>query len=251
MRAARRGSFRALALLGALVVAALAACDDGAPPTSRIFQAPPWGAPERYRYQLVQRSHLYGHCELRTEPEFEPGQTRLERLCGDDEGFRDDGSVIVDSRSLAPRSSKRVNVDPQRGRTAVRTAAYEEGRVTLRLELDGETRTVTRDLPKPTSASPEPGWYDDESMLWLVRGVPLQEGWEGAYHNVSVGTAQVTVAEVTVLRRARVTVPAGQFETWEVLVRSSITNRVWVNQAPPHQVVKAQIEQITYELVPE
>lgn len=247
----RRGWLPALALFGALAVAALVACSDGEPSTSRIFQAPPWAGPERYRYQLVQRSHLYGHCELRTEPEFEPGHTRLERLCSDDQGFRDDGSVVVDSRSLIPRSSKRVNVDPRRDRTAVRTAAYEDDRVTLRLELDGETRTVTRDLPTPTSGSPEPGWYDDESMLWLVRGLPLHEGWKGAYHNVSLGTAQVTVAEVTVLRKAHVTVPAGRFETWEVLVRSSITNRVWVNQAPPHQVVKAQIEQITYELLPE
>jgi|DewCreStandDraft_5_1066085.scaffolds.fasta_scaffold00007_373 hypothetical protein len=251
MATRRNGWLRLGSLLGGVALILFAACGEDTRPTSKIFQAPPWTGPEAYRYQLVQREHIYGYCELRTTPEAEPGRTKLERLCYDEEGFRDDGEAVVDSRTLQPFSAKRVNVDPKKNRTATRTARYEADQVTLTLDLDGETRSVTRELPKPDETSPDPGWYDDESMLWLVRGIPLEEGWEGAYHNVSVGTAQITVAEVTVLRRTRVTVPAGEFEAWEVLVRSSITNRIWVNAAAPHQVVKAQIEQITYELLAE
>lgn len=242
-------------LFGGLVLAvafwSFAACGGGAPPTSRIFQGPAWSGAEAYRYQLVQRDHLYGYCELRTIPEIEPGRTKLERLCYDEEGFRDDGSVVVDSQTLQPFASQRLNFDPRKNRTATRTAEYGAEEVTLTLDLDSQVRTATRALPRPDAESPDPGWYDDESMLWLVRGIPLEDGWKGAYHNVSVGTAMSTVAEVTVLRKTRVRVPAGDFETWEILVRSSITNRVWVNASAPHQVVKAQIEQITYELLPE
>ncbi|GBD23638.1 hypothetical protein HRbin29_01307 [bacterium HR29] len=251
MAANRRWRLPLGSLVGSLALVVLAACGGGTTPTSKIFRAPPWNGPETYRYQLVQREHLYGYCELKTLPDAEPGKTKLERRCYDEEGFRDDGSALVDSATLQPFASTRVNFDPRRNRTATRTAVYGPEEVTLTLDLDGELRTATRKLPKPDEASPDPGWYDDESMLWLVRGIPLEEGWKGAYHNVSVGTAQVAVAEVTVLRKTRVTVPAGAFDAWEVLVRSSITNRIWVNASAPHQIVKAQIEQITYELLPD
>ncbi len=229
----------------------LLACTGGEEPaTSKIFRGPVWEGPESYRYQLVQRTHLYGYCELRTTPEIEPGRTLLERLCWDDSGFRDDGRVLVDSQTLQPIETERRNYDPERDRTAVRTAHYGEGSVLLAIDLGDEERSVTRDLPQPDERSPDPGWYDDESMFWLLRGIPLEEGWTGAYHNVSVGTAQVSVAEVRVIGRTTVEVPAGTFDAWEIEVRSSITNRVWINSEAPHQVVRAEIERITYELLP-
>jgi hypothetical protein len=46
-----------------------------------------------------------------------------------------------------------------------------------------------------------------------------------------------------------VTVPAGSFETWRVSIQTaSITQRIWVEVAAPHRMIKARIERDTYEL---
>jgi hypothetical protein len=104
-------------------------------------------------------------------------------------------------------------------------------------------------LPAPGEGGPDPGWYDDESLLWLIRGIPLRIGWEGGYHNVNASTGRVFRVKLKVDGREEVKVDAGTFDTWSVRVESaSITQRIWVEVAAPNRVVKARIERIYYEL---
>jgi hypothetical protein len=46
-----------------------------------------------------------------------------------------------------------------------------------------------------------------------------------------------------------VTVPAGTFMTWSIRVESSITNRFWVDVEAPHRVIRARLEDTTFELI--
>jgi len=240
-------------------MALIAACGGGGDsPTSKIFSAPAWTGPETAAYNLVDRE-IRGYCTLTTEPDFEPGKTRLEQRCEDAErlGHKDERSVVVEAATLSPLFSQRVltNVDDRKLTTY--TGTYGESTVEFTYELADlddpssieETHATERDLPEPSEESPEPGVYDDESLFWLIRGLPLEEGFRGAYHNGNVGTARLVIAEVMVEKMETVTVPAGTFETWSVAIKtSSITQRVWVEVAAPHRMIKARIERDTYEL---
>lgn len=133
-----------------------------------------------------------------------------------------------------------------RGEGLVRFASkqFEEGG-----EEPSDSLDVQRELPEPTKAVPEPAWYDDEELLWLVRAIPLTEGFEGSFTNVNASTGRVFAADVTVERREVVEVPAGTFATWKIrLETSTVTQLIWVEQDAPHRVIRARIERLTYEL---
>ena len=59
-------------------------------------------------------------------------------------------------------------------------------------------RNTSRDLPEPTEEWPTPGWYDDESLFWLVRGVELREDYEDHYtHVINAGQRQWAVLVIS------------------------------------------------------
>ncbi len=221
---------------------------DSGPESSRIFSAGPWQGAERHTYNLVQRGgDIYGQCALETVPE--GGRLRLRRLCNDGRNS-DDGEAEVQAATLQPVSSTRVIVNADSGKTTTIQSTYEQAKVRFSLEVEGKTTETERDLPQAgDDDSLEPGWYDDESLLWLVRGMPLRAGYEGGYHNVNASTGRVFKVEVRVEGREQVRVPAGTFDTWVVVVESqSISQKIWVEAVAPNRVVKARIERLTYEL---
>lgn len=248
-RSVRSWSF---ALFACVVALALAACEGAETrPTSRVFTQRAWTGPERLVYDLRQRTDTYGSCTLTTTPDAEPGKTRIERACADlTLRFRDDGSALVDNTTLLPASSRRSIVDGEKRKETVFSAVYEAEQVRFTVTRDGTKRNeTTRDLPIPDEKSPEPGFYDDESLLWLVRGIPLEEGFSGAYRHVHAANGRVYTVQLKVVERTIINVPAGEFTTWEVEIRtSSITNRAWVEVAAPHRVIRARFEEINYEL---
>ena len=225
-----------------------------------IFAKAPWTGPERLHYNLVEHDNLEGACVLEIEPEIEPGVTEVRRLCRDaEEGrYEDNGSARVDSMTLQPISSLRIVLDLEEGSSRQFATLYlpEEGLVRFdskQFETAGDepsaSLTAERELPAPTETVPEPAWYDDEELLWLVRGIPLTEGFEGSFTNVNASTGRVFGADMTVEGREQVEVPAGTFATWKIrITTSTVTQLVWVEQDAPHRVIRARIERLTYEL---
>lgn len=246
-----------LAVAAASAVLLASACGGIDTPDARppVFAAAPWDGVERFTYELKQREYVYGRCTLETIPEVEPGITQLNRLCQGvaDEEFRDDATVFVDSQTLEPISAQRVNTNTETGERVTRTAEYgnEEGIITFQvIQDDGKTNRATREMPEPTEAVPAVAVYEDEALFWLIRGLPLTEGYATEYTTASTMTVRVFNVEVAVEGRETVTVPAGTFDAWNVRIKTSAaTNRLWVEAAAPHRIVKANIEFLTYELV--
>ncbi len=253
----RRLGLAVLALAG---VALIACGSEPLETHPSIFAGAPWTGPERLHYNLLERDNLEGMCVLETEPEVAPGVTEVRRLCRDaEEGrYEDNGSARVDSVTLRPLSSLRIVLDLEEGdaRHFATTYVREEGLVRFRSEQydageeePSESLDAQRDLPEPTDAVPEPAWYDDEELLWLVRGIPLEEGFEGSFTNVNASTGRVFGADMVVEGQERVEVPAGTFATWKVRIETStVTQLVWIEQEAPHRIVRARIERLTYEL---
>jgi hypothetical protein len=234
-----------------MVAAALAACGSDAEPTViKVFKAPPWTAAEHYSYDLRDAGDkLNGTCELKTTPDKEPGKTFLEHLCGNQDGDRDDRGVLVDAQTLAPITGSRTIYDVKKNKRTVFTSSYEPPVVKLKADENGDVHTTERDVPTPTKDSPDPGYYDDESLFWVVRGVPLEKGWEGAYKDVNASNGRIFTATVKVEKSEKVDVPAGSFTAWKIRLQTeSITQYFWVDTNAPHAIIKASIEAITYKL---
>ena len=248
-----RTGLRLFAFGAALAGAALtlAACSDGDDvATSKIFRAAPWKDGELSVYRVAERGvDGVGTCTLETKVDFEPAKTRLEHRC-DNGPYHDNGNAVVDTKTLVPLSSERIATDDKNQRQTSYTVTYGARTATFTADTGGSTHETTRDLPAPTRVSPDPGWYDDESLLWLARGVPLETGWQGGYsHVINAGQPRVLGVQVRVEQPEPVKVPAGEFSAWKVrFQRSDIVYFVWVDVQAPNRVVKAQIEDVTYEL---
>lgn len=235
-----------------MVLLAGAACsdsgDDG--PTSKVFRAPPWTGEEHLVYQLSQKgAEDAGTCELQTLPPAGDGPLTLTRLCSKDE-FRDDSTALVDPKTLKPIEATRTRTDSSKDRKAVYTNTYKDGEVEFTANIDGNINRVTRDLPEPTEEAPDPGWYEDDSLLWLVRGIPLEDGWDGSFaYVINGGQPRVLTTELKVESPERVKTPAGEFKAWKVrLSRENVAWTFWVDEQAPHRAVRAVIEDVTYEL---
>jgi len=238
------------AVAGALA-ATLVGCggeDDAV--VTKVFAAVPWTGAEVYRYNLVQKGgEVYGTCDLLTNPDFEPGRTQMVQRCVDAGGFRDERATVADSQTLRPASAVRAIIDSRKRKQTTFTSTYDEAAVRLEASVDGNVNAAERDLPAPTEQSPDPGYYDDEELLWVVRGIPLRDGYEGAYKNINAGNGRIFTVRIAVEARERVKVPAGEFNTWKVRVETqSITQYIWIDAESPHRIVKARIERLTYEL---
>jgi hypothetical protein len=245
---------RRVLLATAVTAAFFAACGGEADrELSKVFVAPPWTADETYSYRLtrVEDDEPYGDCVLQTRLNAEGSNTRLDFLCTDGKN-RDDGTALVEPDSLMPISSNRTVVHPDDDERLSFSAFYEPPLVKYVSDEDGKTRETTRELPAPDETSPDPGYYDDVSLLWLVRGLDLSEGYEGSFENVSAGTGQTFRADISVERRETVTVPAGEFEVWRVRLRTAVDNLYWVEVDAPHRLIRARIpgvQDVNYELL--
>jgi hypothetical protein len=252
----RRRTFASLAGL-AVLGTALAGCGGGddMPPSSQIFTSPPWDGDERYVYELLDdRDEVTGTCEMLTEPQ-DDGTTNLSLLCGNDDGDRDDRVATVDSGTLTPRQSERTNINTDRDRTAVWRAVYSDDTVTVSTIQNGDLQNEReRELPlePEDEGDPQPGYYDDNTLLWLMRGIDLSLGdeYEAAFDDVNpAGLVQLIDTEVTIEDAETIEVPAGSFETWRIRFQTSdITQRVWVTQEAPHLMVKARLEGTEFQL---
>ncbi len=233
-------------------IALLAGCaSNDEKPLTKVFVHAPWTASESAEYNLViEDDQIYGTCTLETLLNAEGPNTRLSRLCGDGEN-RDDGTVLVEPTTLKPINASRTALRKERKVTF--STIYESSRVTFASDENGKQRQAERELPKPDETSPEPGYYDDESLLWLVRGIELREGYEGSYQNVSAGTGQTFRVDLRVEKQERVKVPAGEFTAWKVRVSTgTVTQFAWVDVETPNRLVQARIngiQDVTYKLV--
>lgn len=243
--------WKVLAISSAIFAVVLVACgsSETTPPSPPIFKSPPWLGEESYTYNLKRRGEQSaGTCTLTTGPAA-GGQLTLSRLCGKDQ-FRDDGTVTVDAKTLIPSRSVRVFVDSKLNKRSTYTNDFEASRVTFRADRDGSANQTTRSLPAPDQKVPQPAWYDDEEVLWLVRGINLASGVKADYTLViNAGQPSIHTVNLRVESAEQVKVPAGEFQAWKVrLSRAGNVNYVWVEAGGAQRVVKAQIEDITYEL---
>lgn len=106
--------------------------------------------------------------------------------------------------------------------------------VTGTIDADGQKQTINRDLGTVIFA-------DGASGQDVLAALPLTKGYNVEFRNFNVGSLQVKTLQLRVMDTERVTVPAGTFDTWKVLITSldggSDTYGLFVDKRT-HRVVK-------------
>lgn len=154
-----------------------------------------------------------------------------------------------------------ATLEPVRGTRMIDERAPDGSRARLSFEwsygVDDEGRAVMRSTRIDGDARDErelrlrDHHYDNEASLWLWRTLAFVEEYEQQYVSVNpVERSQQTV-NVRVPLRQTIEVPAGEFDTWRLLIRNGRAVRTaWVNAAPPHQVVQWDNGDIVFKLEP-
>ena len=93
--------------------------------------------------------------------------------------------------------------------------------------------------------------YDNESSLWLWRTLAYADGYEAQYVSLNATERSQQSVNVRVPLRQTITVPAGTFDTWRLLIRNGRAVRTaWVNVASPHEVVQWDNGNLVFQLEP-
>lgn len=251
MRLHRPGA-RPAALLATSFVAllVLAGCSvvGSSPKTTVVFTAAPWRVGERLEYRLSTGSgEEVARGVLTTQQE--GGTLVLRQSYTGVSSGTDEIALTVDPKTLvATRGSRDTTRRSTSDNIAIATTAwaYRLDGDHLHLDTLGQGGAVT----ESSDLGAQPYAYDNESSLWLWRGLAFAEGYEQSYVSVNPLDGSRQVVTVRVPQHESVTVPAGTFDAWRVIVRSGRAVRTaWISSQSPYPVVRWDNGDVVFELV--
>jgi hypothetical protein len=124
------------------------------------------------------------------------------------------------------------------GKTPLTTnISVADGRAKGRAQDPGPTGVVrtTVDLEVP------PGTVDDEASAALILTLPLAEGYVKSFTSLGISPSEIRANTVMVQGKETVTVPAGTFETYRVLVHSKEDATMYVTTTAPRRTVMVRV----------
>lgn len=242
-----------VALLGVLMLiplllAGCAAVGSGTRITE-VFRAAPWKPGERLEYSLRNAAgDEVGRGVLTTEQHGDRlllTQTYASALASGGPTTSDTIALTVDGATLAPVQGTRDTF----GRDADRTAGM---RTWWTYGVAGDHRrmaTLVEGLPALSELDVREHAYDVESSLWLWRGIVFSDGNDQTYASANPFAGSQQAVTLRVLHREQVSVPAGTYDAWRILVRSGQgVHTAWVSTRPPHPVVRWDRGDVILEL---
>lgn len=225
---ARRRQLPALfALLPLLLL--LAACGGTPEPQALRLGPAPWQSGEQSTFAVAgNETETTGTAVFDITGDGEEWTFRREiTALGDQEiavvqagvqGFRPVSSTLV--RMLAGGAVEQVRT------------VYSQGVADLELTTRQNVTTVQR-FNLPTDAR------DQRSIPFLVRALPLAEGYATRLNAFLPITGNLDRYTVSVVGRENVSVPAGSYDAWRVrLDAGSNISHLWVGVEAPHPIVK-------------
>ncbi len=125
----------------------------------------------------------------------------------------------------------------EKGTLSVRSREIKQGPMGLKLAFDGSKATGTSAMggpEKPVAADVGGALFaDGPGAFRSIAALPLKEGYSTTFRNFDVRKQKPTIKQLNVSPPEDVTVPAGTFKAWRVLVKSAEgepdTQTVWID----------------------
>ncbi len=233
-----------LAAVVALSAVAAACGSDGSTTlsgNSDVLSKIPWTAPETATYRLLDGKKVIGSGELSVKLEGE-ALVFTQGFSFPDQEIDDTVRVTANPGTLAPAATARVIKGPEGDRNC--EATYRGSTVTVAQSSKDDERTDELDVPVRV--------YDTWSDLFLWRTLAFAEDYEVKYLDAltcSLGKPEVLSVVLKVKGREKVTVPAGEFDTWRLEVRSGgRTQKAWYADDAARTLVRYDNGDLVFEL---
>ncbi len=209
-----------------LLLITILACSSGeaGPPTSDVAGTAPWTDGESYTYVLVNDDGRELQAALSVE--IDGDRTTLSQQF-ESATAEDTTTVTVDSVTLKPIASEREIREPDGDEERIEVEYTEDGA----LIRQGDDKQSGLSVPEHS--------YDNDTSLFLWRTLPFTEGYEGSYTTIITNHRTRQKVNLRVEGLERVTVPAGSFEAWRLVITTSNARQVaWYANTPQRQLVR-------------
>ena len=222
-------TLRALPIAILLLMAVVAGCQQTKVGTQDVVSNIPWPDHEETHYILQKRDGTeVGRGSLMIERDG-PNYKLSTNFEGTKASGTDNTTLLAEGTTLKPLSMTRViqNKD-QESRVE---ALYENGAVGITASNKGKGRKNAFSVPEHS--------YDKEESLFLWRTIPFSAGYIASYTSVVTNEGKKGTATVSVSGQETVDVPAGHFDAWLVVIRSSnLRQLAWYAVQPPHYLIR-------------
>lgn len=186
---------------------------------------PPWSGDEEQTYILVDDDgkHL-GDAILAVV--LDGDTTRLEQTFISD-AAHDSIEVVVDSATLKPISSLRQIEESDGDETRIEVEYTEDGAL------------IKQNDDKQSGLSVPEHSYDNDTSLFLWRTLPFADGYEASYTTIITNHRSRQKVNLRVEGIEMVTVPAGTFEAWRLVITTSNARQIaWFADTPERTLVR-------------
>jgi hypothetical protein len=205
-------------------VAGSACSGSSTQPTTDIVSVIPWSSTESLTYVL----HDTGGKQLATGTftvKVSGGETELAQDYRTD-STSDKSTVVVDSRTIKPRSGERVITGTNDDQEV--KATYTDGNVVIK---QGDKKQSGLSVPEHS--------YDNDSSLFLWRTIDFREGYTAHYTTIITNRRSRQIVGLRVRGKETVTVPAGQFTAWRLEIKTENADQVaWFADTPARTLIK-------------
>lgn len=181
----------------------LAGCSSNVKPME-IGQIP-WGNYQRLTYDIFENDKLVGTAEFTIEKSQSTNTYEISSITKIDSAELST-STSVTSDTLMPLSSYYSVMSPQ-GDIKIETAYKDKWNIKAKTPKKGE-QNLTVKLPKY--------YYDNDSLLMIMRAYPFQVGAEFTIYDAIASTAQIAPITNKVVSKEKVIVPYGEAKCFMV-----------------------------------
>jgi hypothetical protein len=206
---------------------ALASCSGEQEP-GEITLTPPWEVGEKGVYEVKRGDEILATWEMRVESD-EAGMALVSEMRG--EGFCEAARVKVDPVTLFPEAmSFSQETEASEARYTV-TFTSDEAIISV------EPRKGHPDVPAVRVAIPEGPHYENETLLMVMRAMPLEVGFTATVQDVVTRAAKVAPVEINVVREEPVQTVLGEKDSF-VVELVGFEQYLWVAKDGPRQILR-------------
>jgi tetratricopeptide (TPR) repeat protein len=152
-----------------------------------------------------------------------------------------DTAVEAERDSFAPVTGRTANSEMGDYR-----AAYQSDKVTLTTEVKGKETSKPFGVKGPV--------FDNEQALYLIRRLPLAEGYKTSFTIFTVMGGQTVECRIAITGKEKVIVPAGSYDCWKTNLQvwaegtKTLEHQLWFSQDAHHYLVKYDASSALMEL---
>ncbi len=198
-----------------------------APATLKL--TPPWKGAEHAEYDIVNSSDnsALGTSTIDIQPAADATTIEQRYQIG---AVTQHFVVKVDPQTLKPRASDQELAGSPNDFSL--TATYADNKLSITAKTAQGDKSTTIDV--------SPDAYDNNSLLAILRGLPFSTGDASSFTNVITANAAQVKSTATVAGQEAVTVPAGTFDTYKVVMDFGGAQKqtAWYEVADPHRLIK-------------